>query len=257
MVLTYMGRLDEAERAIEAGRQLALRQAADAGRAPALRQADRQSAAIAPFLLVQVARFRPDPGATDRLAQRVAEWAEETGTAWWAFFSLLSLAWAHEGNGRWQEACEAWKQCLGRSRETRVGLEAEAMELAHLSRAHLECGDAGRALQLAEEAVGIGEERGTKSWEIEALLSLSQALRRGQGAGAWPRTREALQRALALVEETGAAVHSPFIREELARWAGPAGDDHTFERELREAHRLYTEMGATGHAERLAKELSL
>jgi predicted amidophosphoribosyltransferase len=28
------------------------------------------------------------------------------------------------------------------------------------------------------------------------------------------------------------------------------------DRELREAHRLYTEMGATGHAERLAKELA-
>ena len=28
-------------------------------------------------------------------------------------------------------------------------------------------------------------------------------------------------------------------------------------RELREAHRLYTEMGATGHAERLARELGL
>jgi hypothetical protein len=29
------------------------------------------------------------------------------------------------------------------------------------------------------------------------------------------------------------------------------------ERELREAHRLYTEMDATGHAERLARELGL
>ncbi len=27
------------------------------------------------------------------------------------------------------------------------------------------------------------------------------------------------------------------------------------ERELREAHRLFTEMGATGHAERVAREL--
>ncbi len=46
------------------------------------------------------------------------------------------------------------------------------------------------------------------------------------------------------------------LAEELARWAGPAGDDRSFERELREAHRLYTEIGATGHAERLAQELA-
>jgi hypothetical protein len=32
-------------------------------------------------------------------------------------------------------------------------------------------------------------------------------------------------------------------------------DDATADRELREAHRLYTEMGATGHAERIAAEL--
>jgi hypothetical protein len=35
------------------------------------------------------------------------------------------------------------------------------------------------------------------------------------------------------------------------------GKDSARERELREAHRLYTEMGATGHAQRLARELEL
>ncbi len=34
-------------------------------------------------------------------------------------------------------------------------------------------------------------------------------------------------------------------------------DEAGRERELREAHRLFTEIGATGHAERLAKELGL
>ena len=41
---------------------------------------------------------------------------------------------------------------------------------------------------------------------------------------------------------------------ELARLRG---DEAARERALRNAHRLYTEMGATGHAERLAKELDL
>ena len=39
-------------------------------------------------------------------------------------------------------------------------------------------------------------------------------------------------------------------------WPALAHDDATRERELREAHRLFTEIGATGHAERIAKELS-
>ncbi len=66
----------------------------------------------------------------------------------------------------------------------------------------------------------------------------------------------ALDRTLELVEETGARVFVPEVHEERAELARLRGDDNTCERELREAHRLYTEMGATGHAERLARELS-
>jgi len=41
------------------------------------------------------------------------------------------------------------------------------------------------------------------------------------------------------------------------RFTSLRGGTAACERELREAHRLYTEMGATGHAERLAEELGL
>ena len=38
---------------------------------------------------------------------------------------------------------------------------------------------------------------------------------------------------------------------------GQNGDEEERERELREAHRLFTEFGATGHAERLSAELAM
>jgi hypothetical protein len=44
------------------------------------------------------------------------------------------------------------------------------------------------------------------------------------------------------------------VRAELASVLGDAG---ARERQLREAHRLYVEMGARGHAARLGKELGL
>jgi hypothetical protein len=50
-----------------------------------------------------------------------------------------------------------------------------------------------------------------------------------------------------------ASSFDPFIRVERARLARLSGDEATSQRELREAHRLYTEMGATGHVERLAE----
>ena len=41
-----------------------------------------------------------------------------------------------------------------------------------------------------------------------------------------------------------------------AQLAALLADDAGRERELREAHRLYADIGAAGHAERLAKELA-
>jgi hypothetical protein len=51
-------------------------------------------------------------------------------------------------------------------------------------------------------------------------------------------------------------VYEPFWREARAELAKLRGDDAARERELREAHRLYSEMGATYHAERVAGELA-
>ncbi len=43
---------------------------------------------------------------------------------------------------------------------------------------------------------------------------------------------------------------------EAARFGGTLSDANSRELGLREAHRLFTEMGATGHAERVGRELA-
>ena len=60
----------------------------------------------------------------------------------------------------------------------------------------------------------------------------------------------------ALIESTGARVYMPHVHETRARLAHGAGDEAAFERELRQAQRLFAKMGATGHAERVARELA-
>ena len=70
------------------------------------------------------------------------------------------------------------------------------------------------------------------------------------------RVEDLLQTCVALVDETGAEVRRPhvhWIRAELAR---ANGDDTTHKSELHEAYRLFSEMDATGHAERVASELA-
>ncbi len=54
----------------------------------------------------------------------------------------------------------------------------------------------------------------------------------------------------------GARPFEAQIHEVSAELGALLGDDPGREHELREAHRLYAEMGATGHAERLAQELA-
>jgi hypothetical protein len=71
-----------------------------------------------------------------------------------------------------------------------------------------------------------------------------------------PVERE-LQTVQAFVDDSGATSLAPQIHEARAQLARLFGNQDEYESKLREARRLYTEMGARGHAQRLAKELGL
>jgi ATP/maltotriose-dependent transcriptional regulator MalT len=129
--------------------------------------------------------------------------------------------------------------------------------LASLAEAHLGLGNNSRARALADEALAVARRQGTRFYECCAHIARARVLLRTEGATASPEIQAHLREAQDLVEETGGRSQQPFIHEELANLARLTGDDATYQRELGEAHRLFTEMGATGHAERLAKELGL
>jgi hypothetical protein len=75
------------------------------------------------------------------------------------------------------------------------------------------------------------------------------------GADGAAETEAALRDGMALVEATGARAFVPFIHVERAALAHLLGDEAVRERELHEAHRLFTEMGALVRAEQVAREL--
>ena len=58
-----------------------------------------------------------------------------------------------------------------------------------------------------------------------------------------------------MVRETEGRALEPQIVEEGARLAALRGDDALAAAELRRAHALYVEIGAEGHAERVAEEI--
>jgi tetratricopeptide (TPR) repeat protein len=170
----------------------------------------------------------------------------------------LSLAIAYEAlglaqlrNGQLEEARGALEHALA------IFPASQALNswvLAQRAEACACLGDTARAREAAAEAVASAEREGVRNALIQ--LSLARVLRSADGLAAEREIEAALDRALELVEETGSRAFVPQVHEERAALARLLGDDSTRQRELREAHRLYTEMGATGHTERLARELA-
>ncbi len=110
--------------------------------------------------------------------------------------------------------------------------------------------------ELADEALAEARQNGGRLFEMDALLTRARALLCSQGASCAAEVGCTLAEASELIDETGARSREPVVHEVSAELARLIGDEANRERELREAHRLFTEMGATAHAERLARELT-
>lgn len=135
------------------------------------------------------------------------------------------------------------------------GLDHEAFFLAILAEASLGAGDLERARRSAIDAIETAERRGTSLHELFARLALARILLAAGDAAEGEAIASHLEQAQALVERTGARTFRPFIGIELGRLARLRGDEQGRERELREAHRLFTEIGAPIRAAEAAKEL--
>jgi hypothetical protein len=129
--------------------------------------------------------------------------------------------------------------------------------LAVMAAAHLGLGDFAKTVALAEESIAVGRRRGSRFWEFPALLTRIRALREIQGVQAQKEIEAVLAEAAAWLEMSGAKSYEPFIHVERAELARLAGDEALRERELREAHRLFTEIGVPIRAAEVARELGL
>ena len=84
---------------------------------------------------------------------------------------------------------------------------------------------------------------------------LMQRLGDERAGAVFERHHRMLRDATAVIEATEARVFTPQVHVERAALARVLGDEATHQRELREAHRLFTEMDATARAEQVAREL--
>jgi adenylate cyclase len=222
----------------------------------ARRRRDVEASAYAHTMASAVCELLGDGGSALRQARQGVEMAEASGTPGWRALARGYLAWAHEVAGQWAEASAAAESALAIVRTRHVGLWQEPDCLAVLARAHLGSGAPARALEAAEEAVARARERGTRPFEIRALLARAHVLTASEGAPARSRVEADLRDADAGIEATEARIFTPQVHVERAALARVLGDEPTRQRELREAHRLFTEMGATARAEQVARQLN-
>jgi tetratricopeptide (TPR) repeat protein len=190
-----------------------------------------------------------------RHARRALERAEG-GAPISQVITQVALGIALLANREWSGAEEAEQHALALARESGVGFGLTAWALCFLAEAKLGQGDPRAALELADEALADARQSGGRLFEMDALLTRARALLGSEGASCAAEVERTLAEASALIDETEARCREPIVHEISAELARLRGDKATCERELGEAHRLFVEMGATGHAERIAPLLA-
>jgi tetratricopeptide (TPR) repeat protein len=146
------------------------------------------------------------------------ELAERIGDAFSRIWALYNLGYGRLMVGETSEALATIERSIELGREARTALELESLRVSGLSEALLGAGDAGRALEAAQESVRLARERGNESMLAICYRVLAEALLASNGPGRVAAAQEALEKATAAAEATGFRSELPFIeraREKL------------------------------------------
>ncbi len=165
----------------------------------------------------------------------------------------VSFGYAHLAAGRAADAIEPARAALDLHGRVYKASAGEAAGL--LAEAVLQAGDLSAAESAATEAIALCRRSLRAVYEASAHGVMARALLRRDGLAARAAAEAALGCAAALIERTGARTLAPPLCEWRAELAAVLGDEATRAQLLRQAQQGYEEIGAPGHAARLAREL--
>jgi tetratricopeptide (TPR) repeat protein len=199
MVWRERGRLDDAEAQLEAGLRLA-----DEAGDPEIASWTRSTQAL-------MLAMRGEAEAGVALARRNCELTERLGDVFSRSLALANLGASQLAAGEYAGALDSLEEAERIYRAAMDnGGEMEAWRAALRADALTGVGRAEEAIELAEWAAGIAEERGMR-WSLPlALLAAGRA----RVAAGHEGVREVLDRAAAIAEETGAAATLTVIEDE-------------------------------------------
>ncbi len=162
----------------------------------------------------------------------------------------LAFGYAHLAANRATDAAEAARAALGIHRDVDRANAGQSAVL--LAQALLQGGDFSAAMEAADEAIAHCRYSLRGNYEAIAHAVLACALLRRDGAAAGTAAETALAQAAALIETTGSRTLEPALCEWRAELAATLGDETKQRQMLLQAEQGYREIGATGHASRLA-----
>jgi adenylate cyclase len=240
--LMFLGRLDEAWDGIA----LAARAADDAEDAE-VRGWTHMAATVWSYTA-------GDPGASLEEGRRGLEIAEQLDNESSRMVAHLGIAHAHLADAQPGPAREAALESIAIAREHSSQLAYVPTALAMLAQAHLGLGEYDETLEVAREGVELARECSCPYPEAQSELMLAAGLLGRDGGAASAEIEAALTRAEQLVESLEARSLSPRILEQRARLAAAVGDLAARDSLREQAIALYRDIGASGHAARLAAE---
>ena len=247
LTLASLGRLADAAEGLAQAEQLAIE------------HQDVELIAHTEWLRAVVGLVKGDIDAARTVALRYVEVAERLGTAVWRVLAHGVLAGTLVECGAYGDGLAASERGLLILRNERSGawIDMEMVLRDTTARALLGAGEVEKARAAAHEVLALcARFPDLRQARLYAHLGVGHVLLRTDGPAS-PEANDALERAAQLIEDLHFWSLRPRLHLEYAERARLLGDEATRQHELCMAHRFFTEMGATGYAQRLTGVLGI
>ena len=174
-------------------------------------QVDAINYGIPSWAYVDLAWAEGNIGLAQEHADRAFSIAVKAGNPYLRVYAQALRGVSHIVAGRFTSAIEDLSDALSFARSRKAGLENESRILADLANAYRLSGATATALTTVHEAIKVATERHARIPECLARIVRADLLLRSATSDQKAEGRQEMERARALMRETGAMLFEPFI----------------------------------------------
>jgi adenylate cyclase len=162
-------------------------------------------------IAVKLAWFRNDMLAATRHADQIAHLATQAANPYWSVMASYCQGVAASIAGDFTKADGLFQQALDASRRGRAALEFEARILAFQADNLMRADDTHRAGEVSGQAIGVAQRKADRLAECHASLVAANVCLKRRGSRFADEAYGLLNRANALIEETGTKAYEPMM----------------------------------------------